>query len=68
MYKIVHLNDQNFWNCDGKKSARDKYLLKFYILLEGTVDHGLLYLLDMKEKIKVYIMGSMYESLYPYKI
>ena len=29
--------------------------------------HGLLYLLDMKEKTKVCIMGSMYESLYPYK-
>ena len=24
--------------------------------------HGLLYLLDMKEKIKVTIMGDMYES------
>ena len=33
----------------------------------NQLNHGLLYLLDMKEKTEVYIMGSMYERLYLYK-
>ena len=32
-----------------------------------VIKHELLYLLDMKEKIKVCILGSKRESLYPYK-
>ena len=49
---------------ENKVAGKEQFLIFEHFC---TVGHGLLYLLDMKEKTEVCIMGSMSESLYPYK-